>query len=174
MSNESPDSPTPDAADPTNGARIERIERDDAGTLIVRLRGQDEPILDAKVARCFPWSVPGRYISVRNSEGKEVALLETLADLDKKSRAVVEQELRDRAFNPKILSVLKNKREFGVTSITVQTDRGEATFQIRSRDDVRVLSATRALFRDADGIIYELPDLTQLDPASYKRLQQYF
>jgi len=174
MSNEQADTPAAATPDPTNGARIERIERDDAGALVVRLHGQDEPIADAKVARCFPWSVPGRYISVRNSEGKEVALLETLADLDKHSRTVVEQELKDRAFNPKILSVSKNKREFGVTSITVETDRGAATFQIRSRDDVRVLSATRALFRDADGIIYELPDLTQLDPPSQKRLQQYF
>ena len=155
-------------------ARIARIERDDASLLVVHLRDYGDPIVDAKVARCFPWSVPDCYISIRNPDGKEISLLESLDDLDADSRAVVEEELSDRVFNPKIRGVSKYKREFGVTSVTAETDRGEVTFQLRSRDDVQVLSPTRALFRDADGIIYELPDLTKLDPASQKRLQQYF
>jgi hypothetical protein len=48
------------------------------------------------------------------------------------------------------------------------------TFQVRSRDDVRVLSSTRALFRDADGNTYELADLNALDAAGQKWMQNYF
>ena len=163
-----------DGGNGRESARISRIERADDGTLRVHLVGADEPLPDAKVARCFPWSLPDAYLSVRNKEGKEVALLQGLDDLDPDSRGVVETALREGVFNPKILRLCKHKREFGITSITAETDRGEVTFQIRSRDDVRVLSPTRALFRDADGILYQLDDLTRLDPASQKFLAQYF
>jgi hypothetical protein len=48
------------------------------------------------------------------------------------------------------------------------------TFQVRSRDDVRHLSPTRLLFRDADGNAYEIADIRQLDPASRRQVQEYF
>ena len=151
-----------------------RVEREASGELTAEIPGRDEPVRDAKVARCFPWSIPNSYISVRDADGKEVALLETLDELDRESWQVVEHELSRRIFNPRIRRVSSMKREFGITSMTAETDRGEVTFQIRSRDDVRVLSPTRALFRDVDGNTYELPDLGALDPASRKRLEHYF
>ena len=154
--------------------RIARIERDAAGALTVHFHDGAEPVSGATVARCFPWSLPDEYVSVRDSEGKEVVLLKSLREIDADSRHVVERELRERIFNPKIHRLIDYNRKFGVISITAETDRGEAKFQIRSRDDVRVLSATRALFRDADGITYELPDLTKLDSSSRRRLEQYF
>ena len=155
-------------------ARIERIERDGTGRLLVYLAGRDEPEVDARVARCFPWSLPATYISIRDKEGKEIALLKTLDGLDPGSRKLVEDELREMIFNPEILRVSEWKREFGVTSICCETDRGEVTFQIRSREDVRVLTSTRALLRDVDGNIYEVRDLSKLDPASRRHFQQYF
>ena len=155
-------------------ARIERIERDEAGRLVVHLAGREEPLVDVKVARCFPWSLPGHYVSILDKEGKEIALFDTLDELEGENRAIVEEELAAKVFNPIIRRVVGHKHEFGVTSITAETDRGRVTFQVRSRDDVRTLSATRALFRDADGNIYELPDLTKLDRASRKHLDRYF
>ena len=94
--------------------------------------------------------------------------------LDDATRRIVLEELRDKVFNPKILSISHCKREFDVTRITAQTDRGEVTFQLRTRDDVRVLSEGRALFRDVDGNTYELADLQQLDPSSRKHLSEFF
>ena len=136
--------------------------------------GRAEPVVDARVARCFPWSLPDYYVAIRDKEGKELALLATLDDLDAASRQVVREELADKVFNPKIHRITDHRNEFDVISITAQTDRGEVTFQIRSRDDVRMLSDTRALFRDADGNTYELTDLNALDPASRKWLEDYF
>jgi hypothetical protein len=158
----------------TDVESIERIERDEAGQLVVHLEGRDVPVVDAKVLKCFPWTVPEGYLSVRNPDGKEVVLLRTLDELDDDSRQVVETELREKMFNPKINRILKFRHEFGVTSISAETDRGEVSFQIRSRDDVRILSEDRALFRDADGNTYELPNLSELDPASRKQLMHYF
>jgi len=155
-------------------ARIESITRNGAGQLEVRLQGREDVVVDARVARCFPWSLPEHYVSVRDRDGQELTLLKTLDALDEASRRVVAEELADKVFNPRILRVLDHKDEFGVTSITVQTDRGEATFQVRSRDDVRVLSATRAVFRDADGNNYEVADLDALDRVSRRFLSDYF
>jgi len=150
------------------------IERNDAGQLVVKLAGRDEPLVDAKVLRCFPWSVPESFLSIHDPDGKEAAMLESLDCLDRESRTVVEQELSEKVFNPKIKRIVDFKDEFSITSITAETDRGEVTFQIRSRDDVRVLSSTRALFRDVDGNTYELPDLTALDSAAKRHLDRYF
>ena len=153
--------------------KVEGITRNDTGQLVVRIAGQVEPIVDARVARCFPWSVPQAYVSIRNKEGKEVLLLKTLDELDEASRAIVREELHDKIFNPKITRIVDHATEFGVTSVTAETDRGPVIFQIRSRDDIRILSAARLLFRDADGNTYEVSDVTSLDAASQKFLQNY-
>lgn len=155
------------------GARIESITRNDTGQLVVRLVGVAEPIVDVRVARCFPWSVPQAYVSIRNKEGKEVVLLKSLDELDEASRAIVQQELYDKVFNPKITRIADHRTEFGITSVSAETDRGPVIFQIRSRDDIRILSATRLLFRDADGNTYEVADVTTLDAYSQKFLQNY-
>ena len=156
-------------------ARIERVERSGTGELVVHLAGRDEPYEDARVARCFPWTLPDTYISVRDKDGKEIALLQTLDELpDGDSRELIEGELREMIFNPKIRRVLEWKHEFDVTRIRCETDRGEVAFQIRSREDVRILSPIRALLRDVDGSTYELADLSQLDPASRKHFLQFF
>jgi hypothetical protein len=154
--------------------RISGVEKNPTGQIVVRLDGSDEPIVDARIARCFPWSLPEGYVSIRNKDGKEIVLLKTLEGLDETSRRVVEDELRDKAFYPRIRGIKDYKDEFGVTSITAETDRGEVTFQIRSRDDIRLLSAKRALFRDADGNVYELADVHALDPVSRKHVLHYF
>jgi Domain of unknown function (DUF1854) len=164
----------PKSSNWNQGPRVRRIERTDAGELVVHLEGTEEPIREAAVARCFPWSVPDCYVSVRNKDGKEVALLDTLDELDEDSRQVASDELRERIFNPKIQRIIDFNHEFGITTITADTDRGQVSFQVRTRDDVRSLSPTRALFRDVDGNTYELPDLTALDAASQRHLQSFF
>ena len=155
-------------------SRVLSVERTEAGQIVVQLSGRKDPVTDAKVVRCFPWSVPDSYVSIHTSEGKEAAMIKSLDVLDETSRMVVEEELRDKVFNPKILRITDFKDDFGVTSITAETDRGSVTFQIRTRDDVRVLSATRALFRDVDGNTYELADLTALDNPGRKYIERYF
>ena len=152
---------------------LEGLSRNESRQLVARVRGRAEPVVDCRVARCFPWSIPASYVSVRDKDGKEVALVRDLEALDSDSRRLMEGELREKVFNPKIRRVREFKNEFGVISLDVETDRGDVTFQIRSRDEVRVLSATRALFRDADGNTYEVEDLGALDAASRRYLEDY-
>jgi len=159
---------------PSPPARVRRIERNPAGQLVVHLEGSDEPVVDARLARCFPWTLPAVYVSIRDPEGHEIAMLGTLDELDADSRKIAAEELRDKIFNPTILRVLQCKHEFGTSSMTAETDRGRVIFQFRGRDDIRHLSPTRALFRDVDGNTYELPDWDCLDALSKKHLHRYF
>jgi hypothetical protein len=159
---------------PVREQAVMKITRNEAEQLVVQMDGKDAPVVDAHVARCFPWSLPDSYVSIRDKEGKELALLKTLEELEPASRKIVQGELAEKVFNPKIRRIINYRSEFGVISITAQTDRGEVTFQIRSRDDVRLLSNTRAMFRDADGNTFELADLNKLDRASRKWLEDYF
>lgn len=154
--------------------QVERISRNKMKQLVVYLTDRDQPIVDVRVTRCFPWSLPDSYISVCDRNGVELVLIRDLRELDPGSRKTIEQELRDKVFHPKIRRVVDHKSRFGVTSITAETDRGMVTFQIRGRNDVRVLSPKRALFKDPDGNIYELTDMDALDSASRACLEDYF
>jgi len=168
------DETAPENAFGSGRIRVRRIERNRSRQLVVYPERDGEAIVDAKLARCFPWTVPDAFISVLNGDGHEIALLKSLDELDPASREVAEAELRDKIFSPRIKRILECKHEFGISSFTAETDRGRVIFQIRGRDDIQLLSPTRVLFRDVDGNTYELPDFQQLDPASQKHLRQYF
>ena len=86
MAADSPSLSPSDGSDQSLRPRIERVERNRSGQLVVHLAGQDKPIVDASVARCFPWSVPESYISIRSADGKEIALLKSTDELDQASR----------------------------------------------------------------------------------------
>jgi len=168
------DNPASEASGSPLAARVTRIERSAAGQLVVHLAGAESPVTDVKLTRYFPWSMPDAYVSIRTEQGREVAALTDLEELDPDSRETLESELRDKVFNPKLLRVLEYRHEFGISYIKAETDRGQVTFQFRGRHDIRLLSPTRALIRDVDSNTYELPDLNRLDPTSQRYLQRYF
>jgi Domain of unknown function (DUF1854) len=149
-----------------------RVRRNGRGDLEAELDGKTT--VNIRVARCFPWTLEGELISLHDKDGKEIALLERLDGLDAASRGEIQQELRDRVFVPKITRITSHKAEFDIISISALTDRGEVQFQIRSRDDVNILSNRRALFRDVDGNMYEIEDIHSLDKASQRHLERYF
>ena len=168
------DDPASGTLDSPMAVRVTRIERDAGGQLVVRLAGGETPVTDAKLTRYFPWSMPDACVSVRTDQGREVAVLTDLDELDPDSRETLESELHDKVFNPKLLRILEYRHEFGISYIKAETDRGQVTFQFRGRHDIRLLSPTRALIRDVDSNTYELPDFSRLDPTSRRYLQRYF
>jgi len=168
------DNPASEASGSPMAARVTRVERNAAGQLVVHLAGGETPVTDVKLTRYFPWSMPDAYVSVRTDQGREVAVLTDLDELDPDSRETLESELHDKVFNPKLLRILEYRHEFGISYIKAETDRGQVTFQFRGRHDIRLLSPTRALIRDVDGNTYELPDFNRLDPTGRRYLQRYF
>ena len=43
-----------------------RLSRDQRGQLVARIGDDAEPVAGVRLARCFPWSMPESYISIRS------------------------------------------------------------------------------------------------------------
>ena len=158
---------------PVSADRIAEVRREADGSVTVTLEGIEEPVREVRVRRCFPWSLRDRYVAILDKDGKEVTLLRGLDDLPAGVRDILTEELHDKIFNPRIRSIRKHNSEFGVMSFEVETDRGDVAFQVRTRDDIRMLSGGQMLLRDVDGNTYEIPDLAALDPASRRLIHEY-
>jgi hypothetical protein len=138
---------------------------DEQNKLILKRPGEDD-VRDVRVRRSFPWSNPGQYISVRSSEGKELMLIESLSGLPEGLRRTIETTLSGTIFIPRITRVDEVDVNFGYQQWKVQTDRGPVEFRVQEREDIRFLPDGRFSLRDADGNVYELPALAQLDEHS--------
>jgi hypothetical protein len=143
---------------------------DPQGKLV--LRSSDQPdVVDVRVRRAFPWFSPQRHISIRNSEGKELLLIDDLAQVPESQRRVIEAALAHSVFIPRITRVEQVDVRFGYQMWTVQTDRGPAEFRVQEREDIRFLNDGRFSIKDADGNVYELMSLDKLDERSRKAIE---
>lgn len=138
---------------------------DEQGRLVLKRPGKDD-VVDVRLRRAFPWSQPGRLVSVRDSEGKELLLIDDLEPLDDGRRKTIERWLGDTSFLPRIVSVVDVDVRFGYQQWKVRTDRGPAEFRVQEREDIRFLPDGRFRIKDADGTVYEMVRLDELDEAS--------
>src|SRR5207245_3739528 len=63
------------------------------------------------VRRCFAWSEPARYLSLRDSEEEEFAVVRDPADLDARSRAALEMALAVAGFVFEVTRLLEIDEE---------------------------------------------------------------
>ncbi len=124
--------------------------------------------------RLFPTNDREHYISLLDESGHEVAILRSLDGLDAESAAVIQNALSEYYIIPEITAVLAIDEKGGSDRWTVMTDRGECSFQIKSRiTDVKPMDDGRILFRDSSDNRYEIRDWRALDPRSRRLLNAY-
>ena len=127
-----------------------------------------------EIARAFPISAPGEFISVCDAEGREVMCIEDPAKLPAEALKVVNEELARREFVPIVLRIEEVFAETDPSEWRVLTDRGPTTFLMEDSDtDVRHLGPDRILLVDTHGIRYLIPDVPRLDAASRRILDRY-
>ena len=120
--------------------------------------------------RLFPVSRIDQYITLLNTEGKEVAVIRNLSDIDKDSREVVEYSLNDYYLVPHIIRIISISEKNGKIHWSVETDRGYKEFDVRNRNhDVRVYSDGRVRVRDSDDNRYIISDYRALDAHSRRQ-----
>ena len=129
---------------------------------MLRRAGTDDAV-DVRVRRAFPWSDKQHFISIRSSEGKELLLIDDLATLPADLRATVEKWLDQHTFIPRVTRIDHVDVRFGYQQWNVQTDRGPASFRVQEREDIRFHPDGRFSIKDADGSVYEMPRLDELD-----------
>jgi hypothetical protein len=134
-------------------------------------RAGEEDVTDVRIRRAFPWSAKDEHVSIRSSEGKELVLIERLDALEASLRNRINTWLDRHSFIPRISRINQVDVRFGFQQWDVQTDRGPARFRVQEREDIRFLSDGRFSIKDADGNVYELMSLDQLDTASRKAVE---
>ena len=121
--------------------------------------------------RSFPLSETVRFITLLDSEGNEIGIVEDVRKLPPQSRDVLIEELEKRYFMPKITKINSLDGQFGVTLWDVETTQGDVEFGMRTRYDIVTLGNGRVLIKDADGNRYEIENYNKLDQKSYALLQ---
>jgi len=125
------------------------------------IRGEQERAV--WVRRCFPWSEPGHYLSLRDNDENEFALVRDPAELDAASREALETALAVAGFVFEITRVLEIEEEVEIRRWRVETRQGARTFQTRLDDWPRSLPHGGLLIRDVTGDLYHLGRPAALD-----------
>jgi hypothetical protein len=144
-----------------------RLERRSDGRLVVGTGAAATPV---RPVRCFPWSQPGAFISLRDDEDREVALVVEPASLEGRSRALLEEELAHAGFVLHIARIVAVEEELEIRAWRVETREGPRTFQTARDEWPRPLPGGGLLLRDVAGDLYLIPRPAELDPASRRVL----
>lgn len=124
--------------------------------------------------RAFPFDAPDEYISVLDRDGKEYGIIRRLSDFEGEAHALIEAELARKYLAPVITRILSLKDKLGYSYWEVETDCGRRSFTMR--DTYRNLfhnSENGIVLTDVDGNRYMIPDVLQLDPKSYRKIELY-
>ncbi len=148
---------------PVHRPPVLRIEWGTDGPLRTVARGEIRPVW---VVRCFPWSNPSRYISLRDGDDSEVALIREPAELDPDSREALEAALIEAGFVFDVVRVTDLTEEIEIRHWTVETRQGVRAFQTRLDEWPRRLPSGGLLIRDVAGDLYHVANPERLDRRS--------
>ena len=153
-----------DSGPETNGLEL-RSAADNRLLAIV----DGEPVA-VRLRQCFPWSEPGRHLSLRNEDDEEIAMVEDPALLDPESRRALELALAEAGFVLEVVRVIDIEEEVEIRQWTVETRHGRRSFQTHLDDWPRVLPAGGLLIRDVGGDLYRLAAPGRMDRKSRELL----
>jgi Domain of unknown function (DUF1854) len=137
---------------------------DKAGRL--RLHGETGPV-QVRPISCFPWSSPGEYVSLRDADDREVALIRGAQSLDTASRAALEQTLAQTSFVFVVNRIDSVEDELELRVWKVYTDQGPRTFQTKLDQWPEAINCEAMVIRDLAGDLYRIKPHS-LDPKSQK------
>jgi hypothetical protein len=147
-----------------------RLSRDARGQLALHRPGAPD-VCPVRLARCFPWTAPDDYLSVRDKEGAEVCLLTSREGLNAETRRLVDEELDGQEFFPRITRVVGVDDRFDVMVWTVETDRGPIELQVEHHEDIRLRDDGRVTIKDHGGGVFIVDDIGRLDPGSRRHIE---
>jgi hypothetical protein len=149
------------------------LERDAWGQLSL-LFSDGRRLAGVEVARAFPISAPGEFVSICDAAGHEVVCVEDPSVLPPTVLAAIEEELARREFVPIVLRIKRVSADTDPSQWQIVTDRGPTSFLMEDSDnDVRRLGPSRILLVDTHGIRYLIPDTQRLDSVSRRILDRY-
>ena len=151
---------------------FEDLQRDAFGRLVLTdLQGQQH--IGVVPVRAHPISAPDEGVSLLGLDGHERVWIARLSAMPPSVRELLEAELASRDFMPTI-SRLISVSTFSTPSLwTVETDRGELQFILKTEEDIRRLADGRLLVASSHGLQLLVADRFALDRASKKLLERF-
>lgn len=138
----------------------------------LRLTVEDRSYLDVLPAWAAPRTHPDQYLSLLDSKGKEIVMLNRLEDAGAENVEVLRQELRRRYLYSQVKRVNAVRMEFGATYWSVETDRGHRDFVTQSlQENAQWIDDEFLLLIDVEGNHYQVKPVSALDPESLRRLR---
>ena len=144
-----------------------RLERRPDGQIWAQ-RGSEERAV--RVHRCFPWSEPGRFLSLRDEDDVEFALVHSLDDLDAEARSVLESAAAEAGFVLEVIGISEVDDEVEIRRWKVETRQGPRSFQTKLDDWPTGVPGGGIVIRDVAGDLYHVPAPGELDDKSRKLL----
>lgn len=144
-----------------------RLERRADGQLWASVNGTERAV---RVHRCFPWSEPGRFLSLRDTENEEFVLVHALDELEGDSRRALESAIAEAGFVLQVTRITDVEEEVEIRTWKVETRQGPRSFQTRLDDWPTDVPGGGIVIRDVAGDLYHVADPRSMDDRSRKWL----
>lgn len=132
--------------------------------------GEGETARAVVVRRCFPWSEPSRYISLRDENHREVVMVRDPLELAPPARDALLAAMAEAGFLFEVTRILDIDEEVEIRHWKAETRQGPRNFQTRLDDWPRALPGSGFLIRDVAGDLYRLPSPETMDKRSRELL----
>ena len=143
------------------------LERRGDGQLWAISNGASQPV---RVHRCFPWSEPDQFLSLRDQENQEVAMVIHLDELGLESREALAASLLEAGFVLRITSIHEVDEEIEIRTWKVETEQGPRSFQTKLDDWPWEVPGGGIVIRDVAGDLYHVADPEAMDEKSRRWL----
>jgi len=145
----------------------------------VGLKYNDEDHKHVILRRVMPLQMPMEYISVADTEHKEIGILKAIADLPQDQQKIVITELDSRYYAPEVLDVVSVQDKLGYVymGLRLKNKQGkEYNKNCAVRDvsrNIRTIDNTTVLIFDVDGNRYVISDVSNMNRQSMRKLDAY-
>lgn len=143
------------------------LERRADGQLWLRAGASEKAV---RVHRCFPWSEPGQFLSLRDEDDQEMVMITSLDALEPASRHALEGALLEAGFVLRVTEITDVDEEVEIRTWKVQTEQGPRSFQTRLDDWPSEVPGGGIVIRDVAGDLYHIANPDALDEKSRRWL----
>lgn len=146
------------------------LERRVDGKLWLMRDGAEAPV---DIVRCFPWTEPGRFLSLRDGKGVELAFVSEITELDARSQRALGPGLARSGFVLEVVAVSNVEEDFELRSFVVETREGQRRFQTALDAWPRLLEDGSLVLEDVYGDLYRIAEPSRLDRRSVELMRPF-
>ncbi len=145
-----------------------------SGNGFVGLRYLDRDYKRVVFSRILPLNNPEEYISVMDTENKEIGIILSVRELRDGQAEIVRNELSKRYYCPAIQKITSVKEKMGYVYFDVTIKDRARNFAVKDVSrNIRQVGDQRIILFDVDGNRYLIEDTIALDKKSLRLLEPY-